>query len=114
RAYLTGRGPLEMEDDQKLVELQGLVDKALGHLEALAEQTASVEIGYAQNAAIRCSGSVTITGKACYHSTIEAGTDIKGPICVIRGGRVTSHNGNIEVREMGSPQGAPTQARVGS
>jgi predicted RNA-binding protein Jag len=69
-------------------------------------QDASVELLYALNSTIYCSGDITILGQGCYNSKIHAGglLRING---VLRGGEVYARGGAV-IKEVGSPVGVST------
>jgi uncharacterized protein len=74
------------------------------------EQYCSVELMYALNSTIYCSGDVTIYGKGCHHSKIHAGGVLKVN-GIVRGGELYARLGAI-IKEAGSEGGAPTRISV--
>ncbi|MCZ0754979.1 FapA family protein [Anoxybacillus sp. J5B_2022] len=66
----------------------------------------SVELSYALNSVIHCSGDVIVSGKGCYNCNIYAGGKlmIDG---ILRGGEVYAQKG-IQVKEVGSSFGIKT------
>ncbi|ANB61256.1 FapA family protein [Anoxybacteroides amylolyticum] len=73
-------------------------------------ETDSVELSYALNSVIHCSGDVIVSGKGCYNCNIYAGGKlvIDG---ILRGGEVYAQKG-IYVKEAGSSFGIKTTLAV--
>lgn len=70
----------------------------------------SVELSYALNSVIHCSGDIIVSGKGCYNCNIYAGgkLTIDG---ILRGGEVYAQKG-IQVKEVGSSFGIKTMMAV--
>jgi uncharacterized protein (DUF342 family) len=75
-------------------------------------QNGYVELLYALNSTIYCSGNVAVLGQGCYNSRIHAGGSLKinG---VVRGGEVYARLG-ATIKEAGSEVGVPTRIIVPS
>ncbi|GMB07989.1 FapA family protein [Thermolongibacillus altinsuensis] len=69
-----------------------------------------IELSYAMNSVIRCSGDVIVFGKGCYNCNIYAGGELKVN-GVLRGGEAFARKG-IKVREVGSSMGVTTLLAV--
>lgn len=69
-----------------------------------------VEMAYALNSTIYCSGDITVFGQGCYNCTIHSGgfLNVKG---VMRGGRALARKGAF-IQEAGSASGVVTHIAV--
>ncbi len=107
-----GSGLLRVNDIQELHRLRQGVDEQIVELQSQTAVEANVKVGYLQNSNVEASGSVEVTGKGCFYSTVMAGTGFRIPAGVFRGGEVTVHAGNIVAKELGGPKGIATTAQV--
>lgn len=114
---LSGSGPLTLKTLQLAETIfDAFMERAqrvMEFLEDRAADKADLITGYIQNSHLECSGEVRITGKGCYNSNIYAGGDviIKGVPGTFRGGEIVT-NGNVVIRELGSPAEVATEIRI--
>ena len=112
RKKLIGLGPTAIGSSRELQPLlKSLQDLAL-FLEAMQAADADIEVKSLQNAVLEASGKVVIGGAGCYYSVITAGKGVKAPRGLLRGGRVTVHEGNVEFKELGGPGGVTTEVTI--
>lgn len=107
-----GLGPTQLKFEQVRL-IKQLIFRVVGVLQQIAENKANVKIGYVQNSQIEASGEITITGKGCYNSDLNAGGTVKftGRPGVFRGGNIVAGD-DVEVGELGSPNGTATSVTV--
>ncbi|GGJ58275.1 hypothetical protein GGR02_000133 [Anoxybacillus voinovskiensis] len=87
---------------QLLADIKGIIEK----YQAENSESCYVELSYALNSTIYCSGDITISGQGCYNSKIHAGGLLKID-GIIRGGEVFARRGAI-IKEAGSSAGVAT------
>jgi uncharacterized protein (DUF342 family) len=102
--------PNEWHSLERLHQLLNDIKELLDEYSLSNEQYCSVELMYALNSVIYCSGDVTIYGKGCHHSKIHAGGVLKVN-GIVRGGELYARLGAI-IKEAGSEGGAPTHISV--
>jgi uncharacterized protein len=102
--------PNEWHSLERLNQLLNDIKELLDEYSVPNEQCCSVELMYALNSIIYCSGDVTIYGKGCHHSKIHAGGVLKVN-GIVRGGELYARLGAI-IKEAGSEGGAPTRISV--
>ena len=90
-----------------LQEMEAQLEAILQMFDGMGEETADIKAVYVQNSHLEASGTISIA-KACYNSTLIAGRGIAMEGGTFRGGKMTVHEGNIVVRELGSPNEAQT------
>ena len=66
-----------------------------------------------ENSRVWVSGNLIITGFGSYNSKIEAGGDVIASRGVMRGGQISSAQGSVEFKELGSKSGVTTVISVG-
>lgn len=109
---LIGLGPLEIHEVQVLLELANRMETLLQDLEALVTYRGSVVVGAANNAVLRASGKVTITGTECYNTTIWAGSSFTAHHAVVWASTITVVEGDVTVKELGSRGGSGTWVNI--
>ncbi|HZG60064.1 MAG TPA: FapA family protein [Anoxybacillus sp.] len=102
--------PNEWHSLERLNQLLNEIKELLEEYSIPNEQYCSVELMYALNSVIYCSGDVTIYGKGCHHSKIHAGGVLKVN-GIVRGGELYARLGAV-IKEAGSEGGAPTRISV--
>lgn len=112
RIKLMGLGPTGITSHRELQLLYDSLQSLALHLEAMQAVEADVEVKSLQNATIIASGKVTINGAGCYYSQISAGTGVKAPRGLLRGGKVVVNEGNVEFKELGGPGGVATEVVI--
>ncbi len=70
-------------------------------LESVCGDGGDIICGYVQNSSLNAGGSIVLTGKGGYYSSLIAGRDVRVR-GVFRGGEITSM-GNVYADEVGSP-----------
>ncbi|RAK18488.1 hypothetical protein B0I26_110120 [Anoxybacillus vitaminiphilus] len=102
--------PNEWHSLERLNQLLNDIKELLVEHSIPNEKYCSIELMYALNSVIYCSGDVTIYGKGCHHSKIHAGGVLKVN-GIVRGGELYARLGAI-IKEAGSEGGAPTRISV--
>lgn len=112
--YMVVRGPgaMRIDDAQDLHQLRQVVKDRITELEGQTAMEADCKVGYLQNSNVETSGTVEVTGKGCFYSTVLAGKGFKIASGVFRGGQVTVNSGTIIAKELGGPKGIATTAKV--
>jgi uncharacterized protein (DUF342 family) len=102
--------PNEWHSIEQLNKLLNDIKELLEQYSIANDQYCSVELMYALNSMIYCSGDITIYGKGCHHSKIHAGgvLRING---IVRGGELYARSGAI-IKEVGSEGGVTTRIIV--
>jgi uncharacterized protein len=102
--------PNEWHSLEKLAALLADIREAVKKYQDTGGQNGYVELSYALNSTIYCSGNVAILGQGCYNCKIHAGGSlhIKG---VMRGGEAYARQGAV-IKEAGSEAGVPTRIIV--
>ncbi len=109
---IRGPGPLKITDVKELRELRQSVGERIKEFESQTTVESDVKLGYLQNSRVEASGSVEVSGKGCFYSTVLAGNGFKIANGVFRGGQVTVNAGAITAKELGGPKGIATTAQV--
>lgn len=88
-------------------------------LESQFKQPMNITMSYAQNATIKTSGDIIVTGQGCLNSNLYAGGNItmeniesSSKSSVFRGGKIEC-DGDVRISEIGSTGGAFTQIETG-
>jgi uncharacterized protein len=102
--------PNEWHSLEQLIILLVDIREAMNRHRMAERQNGYVELMYALNSTIYCSGNVTVLGQGCYNCKIHAGGSLKinG---VMRGGEVYAERG-ATIKESGSEIGVPTRIVV--
>lgn len=114
---LSGLNPLQIrqaaELQAELAQWEELKEEVLKNLARLSGQVSDIVVPYAQSSMLQASGKVLLTGKGAYNCRIQAGGDvvINGSPGVFRGGEIVAQ-GNVLVRELGSPAEIATSVEV--
>ncbi|EMT45464.1 FapA family protein [Anoxybacillus flavithermus] len=87
---------------QLLASIKAIIEK----YQVENSENCYVELSYALNSTIYCSGDITISGQGCYNSKIHAGRLLKVD-GIMRGGEVFARCGAI-IKEVGSSAGITT------
>lgn len=109
---IQGPGPFKLNDLAQLQELRKNVGERIVEFESQTAVESDIKVGYLQNSKVEASGTVEVTGKGCFYSTVLAGNGFKIPAGVFRGGQVTVNEGTIMAKELGGPKGIATVAQV--
>lgn len=105
-------GILRIEGTNELRQFRQTLRERIGELEGQTTVEANVEVGYLQNSHVEASGTVGVTGKGCFYSTVLAGKGFRIAGGVFRGGQVTVNSGSIVAKELGGPTGIATTAQI--
>jgi len=102
--------PTQFRKPENIVSLVEQIEEVYELISISQESGAHMEISYALNSELYCSGDISIVGKGCINSNIYSGGKvlIQG---VLRGGEVFATMG-IEAEKTGSKEGAITRIIV--
>jgi hypothetical protein len=98
--------PNECHSLEYLTKLLANIKEVVDKNQVENNQNCYIELSYALNSTIYCSGDITILGQGCYNSKIHAGGLLKVN-GVVRGGEVYARHGAI-IKEAGSQAGIST------
>ncbi len=113
----SGLGPLNLTID-KMVSFRNSLTEELIRIRSLKEKLVSdkgdITVGYVQSSQLNASGNVNITKKGSYYTNIYASGDVvvDGFPGIFRNGEIITSQGNVKVRELGSPSEADTVIEV--
>jgi uncharacterized protein len=104
------RIPNEYHSLEQLTRLLENIREVKKKHQAENGQNGYVQLSYALNSTIYCSGDVEVVGRGCHNCKIHAGgsVTIKG---VLRGGEIYARQGAV-IKEAGSQSGVPTRIIV--
>lgn len=110
---LLGLGPLKLKDSKELEEFLEILEEEIEEIQTLSVIPTDVYLSYAQGCEIESSGSVYITGKGQYTSTITALNNIEftDERAVCRGGTLVAGS-EIKLKTVGSSAGVNTILKV--
>lgn len=120
--YLANRyslyGVLKIHHKEEIQQDILLVGGIKKKLESQFKQPMNISIAYAQNAHIKASGDLIITGQGCLNSNVFVGgsvmmenTELPSAPCVFRGGEIRCTK-DIHLSEIGSTGGAYTKVQT--
>lgn len=107
-----GSNSLRINDEEQLNDIRQIVKARIAEFEGADTTDSNVKVGYLQNSKVEASGSIEVTGKGCFYSTLMAGKDFTISNGVFRGGQVTVDSGAITAKELGGPKGITTSAFI--
>jgi hypothetical protein len=112
-------GVINIKDVEEIKNDILLMSSMKEKLESHFKQPMNITISYAQNATIKTSGDIIITGQGCLNSNLYAGGNItmeniesSSKSSVFRGGKIEC-DGDVRISEIGSTGGAFTQIETG-
>jgi len=107
-----GRGPLNIQKADAVIDVVQGIDHVIEILNANIAEGADIYARYAQNASLKGSGRIVLSGTACYNSSLVARHGIDFRNGSFRGGKMIVHKGNVLVKELGSPNGVNTSVEI--
>jgi len=99
---LVGRGPLMIERMERLADLQVDADRFIKRFTQEVERKANVITRYVQNAEVRASGQIILSGGGSFNSHLWSGSGVEMESGVFRGHSITVHEGDVYLKEVGS------------
>ncbi|TCJ97776.1 UNVERIFIED_ORG: hypothetical protein BDK47_12213 [Anoxybacillus amylolyticus] len=102
--------PNELHSLEQLAKLLEDIKTTMKQYTDVNGESSYIEMAYALNSTIYCSGDITVFGQGCYNCTIHSGgfLNVKG---VMRGGRAYARKG-ASIQEAGSDSGVVTHIAV--
>ncbi len=112
---LTGINPLRIQKGQEVFDIARVVEANAQKIQENSEldEPANVTADYIQNASVKASGDIVITGRGVITSELLAGEDISvsSPMAVVRGGKLSA-GGIARVNELGSNANVISVVRI--
>ncbi|KXS42349.1 MAG: hypothetical protein AWU54_1348 [Candidatus Frackibacter sp. T328-2] len=113
KGKISENGFCKIQELTELIILRRRINDVCQVLKKFDFNVSKVQAGYLQNSYVNASGDIIINRNGAYNSNLNAGGKIefKGIKGVFRGGNINSQ-GDIMIKELGSPGGSKVQVQV--